>query len=84
MSGSIDSVAAPFYSSMVMATVTIRKSEYEMLKRRASLYEAVLRALPERKWGIERYSPARIREFMREDKMSRNVTARAKKALAKR
>lgn len=67
-----------------MATVTIRKSEYETLKRRASLYEAVLRALPERKWGIERYSPTRIREFMREDRLSRSVAARLRKISAGR
>lgn len=64
-----------------MATVTISKTQFDILKKRASLYEAILKALPERKWGIEEYSPARIREFIRQDRLNQKTRARLKKIL---
>lgn len=66
-----------------MSLITLPKSKYDLLQKRASLYEAILRALPERKWGIEEYSDARIREFLREDRLDKKATARIKKILAK-
>lgn len=64
-----------------MPTILIPKTEYDMLRKRASLYETMLRRLPERKWGIERYSERRIREFMREDRVSKQVRSRLRKLL---
>ena len=65
-----------------MVTVTLPKTKYDILKKRASLYEAMLRFLPERKWGIEEYSPKRIQEFLREDRLDKATRVRLKKALA--
>jgi len=66
-----------------MPLITLPKSKYDLIKKRASLYEAILSALPERRWGIEDYSDARIREFLRENKLDKKTRARIKKILAK-
>lgn len=65
-----------------MNTITLPKAKFDILQKRASLYEAILRFLPERKWGIEEYSPKRIREFMSEDKIDRKTRSRVKKILS--
>lgn len=52
-----------------MDTVTIPKVQYQQLKRKASLYEVIFKFLPEKVFGIENYSSARIREFLNEDKV---------------
>ena len=57
------------------------KKEYETLKRKASLYEQVFRRIPERTFGIERYSPKRIREFMTADRIRKDAAKRLKKVL---
>lgn len=67
-----------------MNTVTITKSKFDILTKRASLYEAILRFIPKRKWGIEEYSSRRIKEFTREDRLDRKTSARIKKFLASR
>ena len=64
-----------------MATITLPKAQYDLLKKRASLYENMLRSLPERKWAIEDYSSARIREFMQSDKLDQKTAKRIKKLL---
>ncbi len=66
-----------------MTSITLPKTQYDILKRRAVLYEKILRSLPERKWGIEEYTSERVREFMREDKIGAVVRTRAKKMLSK-
>lgn len=62
-----------------MNTVTIPKSRFEMLEKRASLYENILRQLPEYRWGIEKYSQKRIQGFMRQDRLDQKMRARLKK-----
>ena len=62
-----------------MNTITLPKNEYEDLRIQADLYEIVLRRLPEVRWGIETYSPKRIREFSREDLLDRKTRARVQK-----
>lgn len=64
-----------------MASITIPKNKYEILRRKASLYEAILRALPERRWGVEDYSPQRISEFARKDRLDEKTRLRLKKIL---
>lgn len=56
-----------------MATITLPKTEYETLKRQASLCEEIFRYLPERVFGIENYSKKRINEFLKEDKLFETV-----------
>jgi len=65
-----------------MSTITLPKAEFDILKKRAFLYEAILRFLPERKWGIENYTSKRIREFMRQDRIDRKTYPRVKKLLS--
>ena len=64
-----------------MTTITLPRPRYEILKRRAQLYQAVLRTLPELRWGIEEYTPERIKEFMRQDKLDKKTLARVKELL---
>lgn len=65
-----------------MTTITVPKSKFEILKKRASLYETILRTLPERKWGIEEYPEKRIKELMQEDRLNKKVRARIQKLLS--
>lgn len=66
-----------------MSVITLSKSEFDVLQKKASLYEAILRFVPERKWGIEEYSSKRIQEFMRNDRLDKKTKARVKKLLAR-
>jgi hypothetical protein len=65
-----------------MANVTVTKTKYEILEKRASLYEKILRSLKERKWGIEEYSQKRLKEFISQDKINKNIQSRLKKLLS--
>lgn len=67
-----------------MNTVTLSKTEFDVLRKRAALYEAILKSLPEKKWNIEEYTTGRIREFLREDRLDKKVRARARKLLSSR
>ena len=64
-----------------MTVVTLPKSKFDIIKKKASLYEAILKFVPEWKWGIEEYSSKRIREFMRGDRLDKKTQARIKKLL---
>jgi len=66
---------------MPTSTVTLPKTQYEIIKKRASLYTEMLRFVPELRWGIEEYSEDRIREFMKTDQIDRATHARFKKVL---
>jgi len=66
-----------------MNTVTLPKSEYNLLKKRASLYEAVLKNLPEGKWGVKEYNEEQIKEFMKVDRISAKTQSRLKQLLKK-
>jgi len=64
-----------------MATITIQKTEYEILEKRASLYEKILSSLKERKWEIEEYSQKRLKEFMNQDRIDKRTQSQLKKLL---
>jgi len=64
-----------------METVTLPKTKYEILKKRASLYEKIFRYLPEKIFGIESYSKKRIKEFLKEDKLNRKTKISLEKLL---
>lgn len=66
-----------------MATVTISKTEYELLKKKASLYEQVLKPQLEKKYKIERYSLKRLEEFLSQDRLDldQKILLRLKKVL---
>lgn len=68
---------------MATATVTLPANKYALLKGRAFLYEEIMRKLPEIRWGIEEYSDARIKEFMRADRLDRKMRMRMEKLLAR-
>ena len=64
-----------------MNTITIPKSEYEELQTLAELYQTLLRRLPKKEWGIETYSPSRLREFLKEDRLDSGLSSQIRKAL---
>ncbi len=64
-----------------METITLPKTKYEILKRRASLYEEIFKYLPERIFGIETYSKKRVKEFLKEDKLDQKTRKRLQKIL---
>ena len=64
-----------------MATITVLKTKYEILEKRASLYEKILCSLKERRFGVEEYSQKRLKEFMSQDKINKNTQSRLKKLL---
>lgn len=64
-----------------METITLPKTKYESLKKRASLYEEIFRYLPERIFGTEIYSRKRVKEFSQEDKLDRKTRNRLQKLL---
>lgn len=64
------------------STITLPKAQYEILKKRASLYTEMLRFIPELRWGIEEYSEQRIKEFIQVDRLARATRARLEKMLA--
>ena len=66
---------------MSSSTVTLPKTQYEIIKKRAALYTDMLRFVPELRWGIEEYSEGRIREFMKTDQIDRATRARLKRLL---
>ncbi|HEY4506324.1 MAG TPA: hypothetical protein VJJ24_02680 [Candidatus Paceibacterota bacterium] len=67
-----------------MSTVTIPKKEYENLLTQADLYAMLVKKIPIKKWGIELYSPERMREFAQEDKLDTEITTRIKKILRRK
>lgn len=64
---------------MSSSTITLPKTQYNILKKRASLYTEMLRFVPELRWGIEEYSEDWIREFMKSDQIDRVTRARLKR-----
>lgn len=64
-----------------METVTLPKMKYEILKKRASLYEKIFRFLPEKKFGTELYSKRRIKEFLKEDELDKKTRGRLEELL---
>lgn len=67
-----------------MAVITLPQTTFQSLKKRAELYDVFLRTLPERRWGIEEYSPQRLKEFTREDRIDPKTRSRLRKLLALR
>ena len=68
---------------MPSATITLPKTQYEILKKRASLYEEMLRFVPELRWGIEEYSDKSVVELMGADRLKLGVRTKLKKLLAR-
>jgi len=64
-----------------METVSVPKTKYEILKRRASLYEEFFRFLPDRIFGTEKYSKKRVREFLKEDRLDKKTKTYLQKLL---
>ena len=64
-----------------MNIVTLQKTEYEDLKKKASLYEKVFRFISRQNFGIEAYSDRRVKEFTREDRLDRKTRQKLAKLL---
>lgn len=64
-----------------METISVSKTKYEILKRKAFLYEEFFRFLPDRVFGIEKYSKKRIKEFFKEDRLDKKTKIYLQKLL---
>ena len=64
-----------------METINLPKAKYEILKKKASLYEKIFRYSPEKIFGTEDYSETRIKEFLREDKIDKKTKSHLQKLL---
>jgi len=64
-----------------MSTITLPKTEYEILRRKASLYEQIFSFMPKRFLETEDYSRERIKEFLEQDKINKETKRRLKSLL---
>ena len=64
-----------------MQNITLPKTKYEVLKKKASLYEEVFKFIPEKIFGTESYSDNRIKEFSKEDRLDKKTIKRLEKIL---
>ncbi len=64
-----------------METITLPKTKYEIIEKKASLYEKIFRFLPKRFFGIESYSDEQISQFLKEDKIDKEMKNRLNKLL---
>ena len=64
-----------------METITLPKTKYEVLRKKASLYEEIFRFLPKRIFSIESYSREQIKEFSKEDRLDKKTKNRLQKLL---
>lgn len=66
-----------------MATITLPKTEYEILERKAELYSQLLEK-EEKSFPVEIYSLQRIREFLKGDNLSIKDKNKVKRILKNR
>lgn len=59
-----------------METITLPKTKYEIIEKKASLYEKIFRFLPQRFFGVEFYSDEQIKKFLKEDKINKETKNR--------
>lgn len=64
-----------------MTTITLPKTEYETLRKKASLYEQIFRSMPKRFLETELYSKERIKDFLEQDKIDEEAKKRLKNLL---
>ena len=64
--------------SCSMTTITIPKEKYKILEKQAALYRGFLKS--EALFPIERYTPERVKEFLKEDRISPEIQRKAKMA----
>ncbi|TAL61046.1 MAG: hypothetical protein EPN85_05850 [Bacteroidetes bacterium] len=67
-----------------MQTIKLTIKEYENLKKKASIYDRVLRFSPETLFEIENYSDSRVQELLKQDKVDSSILATVKKLLRKK
>lgn len=65
-----------------METVIIPKKKYEDLERQATLYQKLLKRVQEEFFPIEKYTPRRLRQFLKEDRVSSKIAKATRKLLA--
>lgn len=64
-----------------MTVVTLSKTKYEILEKKAALYEKFFKKIAEMIFEIEEYSPKKIQEFLREDRVSKTTKQKIEKIL---
>ncbi|OGI91888.1 hypothetical protein A3A09_00425 [Candidatus Nomurabacteria bacterium RIFCSPLOWO2_01_FULL_42_20] len=65
-----------------MSTIILPKIKYEVLEKKANLYDRFFKRIARSFFETEDYSAARIREFMKEDKLSKKTSAKIRKILS--
>lgn len=56
-----------------METVTLPKIKYDIVEKKAFLYEKIFKSLPKRLFGVESYSSEQIKEFIKEDRIDKKT-----------
>ena len=64
-----------------MTTITLPKTKYEILEKKAALYEKFFKKIAEMVFETEDYSPKRIQKFLREDKITKKTKQKIEKIL---
>lgn len=64
-----------------MNVVTLPKTKYEILEKKAALYEKFFKKIAEMVFEIEYYSPKRMQKFLKEDKISKATRQKIEKVL---
>ena len=64
-----------------MAVITLSKTKYEILEKKAALYEKFFKKIAEMIFETEDYSPKRIQGFLKEDKISKITKQKIEKIL---
>ena len=64
-----------------MDVITLSKTKYEILEKKAALYEKFFKKMAKMIFEIEDYSPKRIQEFLKEDKVDKITKQKIEKIL---
>ena len=70
-----------YYNIRIMGVITLSKTKYEILEKKAALYEKFFKKMAEMVFETEDYSSRRIQEFLKEDKVSKATKQKIEKIL---
>jgi len=65
-----------------MNTITLPRIKYNVLEKKATLYDRFLKRMSNTFFEVENYSPTRISEFLSQDKISSKTLKRVSKILS--
>ena len=65
-----------------MNTITLPRIKYNVLEKKATLYDRFFKRMSNTFFEVENYSPTRISEFLSQDKISSKTLKRVSKILS--